>query len=409
MRKSAYLMGRTMTWPTVAHDYVRSFERARQEHSDQTAKRIDPATLDREAAFPVWRLDHLMCLTDDTGMLQHAVYTLPNYEHGYCTDDNARALILMMLLEELEECFPERTRLTSIYAAFLQNAFDASLGRFRNFMSYHREWIGEIGSEDSHGRALWALGHMRGTLTARGTPLVGGRAFRKGSARGAGFHVSAGVGFCDHRPARVSSHFERRSDGQSVSRRVGSAFALAYETNSSHDWLWFEDVVTYDNARLPHALILTGRWANQPDLLEIGLKSLRWLAEHQITPDGHFRPIGSNGFWKRGEEPASFDQQPVEAHAMICACLEAHEATGDPYWLTQASKAFEWFQGGNDLGLALYDAQSGGCRDGLHIDRVNQNQGAESTLAFLLSLAEMRRTQDALSAAVLEQQISLAA
>ena len=182
-----------------------------------------------------------------------------------------------------------------------------------------------------------------------------------------------------------------------------------YETNSSHDWLWFENVVTYDNARIPHALMLTGRWANQPDLREIGLKSLRWLAEHQITQDGHFRPIGSNGFWKRGEEPASFDQQPVEAHAMICACLEAHEATGDQYWLTQASKAFEWFQGSNDLGLALYDAQSGGCRDGLHIDRVNQNQGAESTLAFLLSLAEMRRTQDALSAAVLEQQISLAA
>jgi hypothetical protein len=183
-----------------------------------------------------------------------------------------------------------------------------------------------------------------------------------------------------------------------------------YETVAGPDWLWFEEVVSYDNARLPHALILTGRWANQSHLLEIGLKTLRWLAEHQIAPDGHFRPIGSNGFWKRGKQPASFDQQPVEAHAMICACLEAHGATGDQYWLAQTSKAFEWFHGGNDLGVALYDAQSGGCRDGLHIDRVNQNQGAESTLAFLLSLAEMRRTQDTVSASVLEQQqISLAA
>ena len=167
-----------------------------------------------------------------------------------------------------------------------------------------------------------------------------------------------------------------------------------YEAIVSPDWLWFEDIVAYDNARLPHALIVTGRWANQPGLLDIGLKTLRWLSDKQLAPEGHFRPIGSNGFWKRGEQRASFDQQPVEAHATICACIEAHEATGDRYWLLQANKAFEWFHGGNDLGLSLYDAQSGGCRDGLHIDRVNQNQGAESTLAFLLSLAEMRRVQD---------------
>jgi hypothetical protein len=173
--------------------------------------------------------------------------------------------------------------------------------------------------------------------------------------------------------------------------------------------MWFEQSVTYENARLPQALIMTGRWANLPNLREIGLKSLHWLAERQIAPEGHFRPIGSNGFWKRGEQPASFDQQPVEAHATICACLEAHEATGDRYWLAQANKAFEWFHGSNDLGIALYDAQSGGCRDGLHIDRVNRNQGAESTLAFLLSLAEMRRTQDATSVSNFEQQISLAA
>ena len=124
--------------------------------------------------------------------------------------------------------------------------------------------------------------------------------------------------------------------------------------------------MSYDNARLPHALIMTGRWAKQRDLLDIGLGTLRWLAEHQVAPEGHFRPIGSNGFWKRGAQAASFDQQPIEAHAMICACLEAHEATGDRYWLTHANKAFEWFQGGNDLGLPLYDAQSGGWRDGLH-------------------------------------------
>ena len=409
MRKAAYLLGRKMVWSHVAHDYMRSFERARHEHSDQTAKRIEAPTLDQQAAVPVWRLDHLICLTDDTGMLQHAVYTLPNYEHGYCTDDNARALILMMLLEELEEGFPERNRLTSIYAAFLQNAFDASLGRFRNFMSYHRDWIGEIGSEDSHGRALWALGTCVGRSRREGLRSWAAELFEKALPAVIDFTYPRAWAF-----TIIGLHeYLRTLSGDLMANQVRAELAqrlrTLYETVSSPDWLWFEDVVAYDNARLPHALMLTGRWANQPDLREIGLKSLRWLAEHQIAPDGHFRPIGSNGFWKRGEEPASFDQQPVEAHAMICACLEAHEATGDPYWLTQASKAFEWFQGSNDLGLALYDAQSGGCRDGLHIDRVNQNQGAESTLAFLLSLAEMRRTQDALSASLLEQQISLAA
>ena len=186
MRKSAYLIGRAMTWPTVAHDYVRSFERARVEHSAMAAKRIVPATLDREAALPIWRLDHLMCLTDDTGMLQHAVYTLPNYEHGYCTDDNARALILMMLLEELEECFPERTRLSSIYAAFLHSAFDRTKWSLPQF---HVAQPGVGARNRLRGQprtSSLGFGNMRGTLTAGGIPFVGGRAFRKGLARGVG-------------------------------------------------------------------------------------------------------------------------------------------------------------------------------------------------------------------------------
>jgi hypothetical protein len=406
MRKSAYLIGRAMTWPTVAHDYVRSFERARVEHSAMAAKRIVPATLDREAALPVWRLDHLMCLTDDTGMLQHAVYTLPNYEHGYCTDDNARALILMMLLEELEECFPERTRLSSIYAAFLHSAFDRTNGRFRNFMLHNREWVSEIGSEDSHGRALWALGTCVGRSQREGYRSWAAELFGKALPAVWEFESPRSWAF-----AVIGLHeYLRTLSGDLMANQFRFELArrlrAAYDKTAHYDWLWFEDVVSYDNARLPLALIMTGRWAGQPDLFDIGLKSLGWLVEHQRAPEGHFRPVGSNGFWKRGEPPAAFDQQPVEAHATICACMEAHEATGDSYWLAQATKAFEWFQGGNDLGVALYDAQTGGCRDGLHIDRVNQNQGAESTLAFLLSLAEMRRAQNTLAA--LDQQATIA-
>lgn len=409
MRKAAYLLGRKMVWSHVGRDYVGSFERARHEHSAQTAKRIEAPTLDQEAALPVWKLDHLRCLTDDTGMLQHAVYTLPNYEHGYCTDDNAHALILMMLLEELEEVFPERTRLTSIYAAFLQNAFDAIAGRFRNFMTYRRDWVEEIGSEDSHGRALWALGTCVGRSRREELRSWAAELFEKALPAVQSFTSPRAWAF-----AIIGLHEYLRTLGgdlraNQIRAELAQSLSSLYGKNASQDWMWFEQSVTYENARLPQALIMTGRWANLPTLREIGLESLHWLAERQIAPEGHFRPIGSNGFWKRGEQPATFDQRPVEAHATICACVEAYEATGDRYWLAQANKAFDWFHGSNDLGIALYDPQNGGCRDGLHIDRVNRNQGAESTLAFLLALAEMRRTQDATSVSAFQQQISLVA
>ena len=243
IRKAAYLMGRKMVWSHVAHDYVRSFERARHEHSAQTAKRIEAPTLDQQAALPVWRLDHLICLTDDTGMLQHAVYTLPNYEHGYCTDDNARALILMMLLEELEEGFPERTRLTSIYAAFLQNAFDASLGRFRNFMSYHRDWIGEIGSEDSHGRALWALGTCVGRSRREGLRSWAAELFEKALPAVQDFTSPRAWAF-----AIIGLHeYLRTLSGDLMANQLRAELAqrlrARYEAVASPDWLWFEDIV----------------------------------------------------------------------------------------------------------------------------------------------------------------------
>ena len=267
--------------------------------------------------------------------------------------------------------------------------------------------IGEIGSEDSHGRALWALGTCVGRSPRDGLRSWAAELFEKALPAVQSFTSPRAWAF-----AIIGVHkYLRTLSGDLMANQLreelASRLRARYEAVARQDWLWFAESVTYENARLPQALIMTGRWANQPDLLDVGLKTLRWLTENQVAPDGHYRPIGSNGFWQRGKEPAWFDQQPVEAHAMICACLEAHEATGDHYWLAHAHKAFEWFHGGNDLGLALYDAQSGGCRDGLHIDRVNQNQGAESTLAFLLSLAEMRRTQDTMSA--LEQRVSLAA
>ncbi len=167
-----------------------------------------------------------------------------------------------------------------------------------------------------------------------------------------------------------------------------------YRVHSSEDWPWFEPVLSYDNPKLSHALILSGYWTSHPEILEIGLKSLRWLAKIQTSDDGVFSPIGSNGFYTRGGERARFDQQPIEAYSMLSACLEAYRVTNDPSWYEQAQRAFEWFLGRNDLGVPVYDSATGGCRDALHQDRVNQNQGAESTLAFYLSLAEMELAQN---------------
>lgn len=170
-----------------------------------------------------------------------------------------------------------------------------------------------------------------------------------------------------------------------------------FDVSAHPDWQWFEAGLSYDNAKLAHALILCGQATGQQAVLDRGLQALRWLTKLQMSEKGHFRPIGSNGFYRRGGTRADFDQQPIEAHATVSACLDAYRATSDYWWYEHAQWAFDWFIGWNDLGLELYSAETGGCRDGLHVDRVNGNQGSESTLAFLMSLAEMRMAQNTLT------------
>ncbi len=396
MRKSAYRIGRDMIWPRVAQLYVESFARARNE---QSRVALSSLTLDRQPDnLPVLRLDHLVRMTDSTGMFQHAVFNVPDFRHGYCTDDNARALIFMVLLEQIKEKLPEEYRISGAYAAFIQSAFDEKTRRFRNFMSFSRDWLEKEGSEDSHGRALWALGTCVGRskrVNLRGwaallfeqamQPVVDFTSPRAWAFTMIGLHEYLRLLSGDRRANQLREDLTDRLLG-------------IYKNYSSPDWQWFENSVTYDNAKLSQALILSGRWSGRSDALEAGLTSLRWLAEHQRGVGGVLRPIGSNGFWTRGGQPAQFDQQPLEAHAMLSACIEAFNATGDRFWIGEAWRSFEWFLGANDLSLPLYDANTGGCRDGLHIDRVNQNQGAESTLSFLLSLAEIRAAQNVIEA-----------
>lgn len=396
MRKNAYLLGRTMTWEHVAERYGESFAKARTDHTAADKRPFYPSTLSRKPRdLPPWRFDHLLRMSDSTGIFQHASHTIPDFIHGYCTDDNARALLLMVLLEELEEHVPSGQRLVGSYAAFLNYAFRREAGRFRNFMSFDRRWLEETGSEDSHGRALWALGTCVGRTKNRSLRTWAAGIFEDAvrvveeftSPRAWAFAI---LGLHEYLQKLEGDRHAERLRGV-LSQRLVSL----YQRNVHDGWRWFEGVASYDNAKLPHALILTGSQTNDEEMLEIGLTSLRWLIDHQTGCSGCFSPIGCNGFWVRGTPAADFDQQPIEAYATLNACLEAYQATGDEVWLKDAQRAFDWFLGDNDLGVPLYDPHSGGCRDGLHVDRPNENQGAESTLAFLLSLADMRKAQQA--------------
>lgn len=399
MRKRAYTFGREMIWPEVARLYMESFERAREERRLHPRPAFVTGRLaESQDDLPALKLDHLLRLTDDTGLLQHAIFTVPNYNEGYTTDDNARALVLTIAIEEMEREMPvEIDRLACRYLAFLWYVFNSQTGRFRNFMAYDRRWLGEIGSEDSHSRALWALGTVLGRSNNEGLRGLAGRLFEKALPPVLEFTSPRAWAFTLMAVHEYLRRFSGDRAAQHIRERLAERLMDLYRRYSTADWPWFEDIVSYANARLPHALLVSGQALERPDMIDTGLKSLRWLTGIQCDKNGHFVPIGNQGFYRQGEEKARFDQQPIEAQAMVSACLEAYRITGEPRWYQEAQRAFEWFLGRNDLGLPLYDSLTGGCQDGLHPDRVNQNQGAESTLAFLLSLVEMHLAKQVLS------------
>jgi glycosyltransferase involved in cell wall biosynthesis len=398
IRKNAYKLGRDMVWSKVARLYMRSFESSQIEGAARSRKSLATKTLDQKPReLPELKLSHLSRMTDSTGIFQHAIFSVPNFSEGYCTDDNARAFILAVLLSELGED-PERVRtLASTYAAFLHHAFDLKTKRFHNHLSFDRRWLDEQGSEDCQARALWALGVGVGRSPYRSFQIMAGQLFALALPALTEFTSPRAWAF-----GLIGIHeYLRRLSGDSLVNQtretLTSRLMELFERTAQPDWRWFQEDLTYDNAKLPHALILSGRATGQQAVLERGLQALRWLTELQISEKGHFRSIGTNGFYRRGGMRANFDQQPIEAQAMVSACLEAYRATSDLWWYEQAQRAFDWFIGWNDLGLELYSPSTGGCRDGLHVDRVNRNQGAESTLAFLLSLAEMRLAQNMLT------------
>ncbi|MFH1017618.1 MAG: glycosyltransferase family 4 protein [Pseudomonadota bacterium] len=398
IRKRAYLFGREMVWPKVAAGYMQAFEEVR-DHRRRRPKPFSVRTLGQSPAeLPPLSLEHLNRLTDETGLFQHAIHTIPNYREGYTTDDNTRGLILTVLLEDLgeEEEVQQTEDLPARYLAFVFYAYNSENGRFRNFLGFDRHWSEEKGSDDSHGRALWALGSVSGRSRDPERAALAGQLFNTAlkamkdctSPRSWAFTL---LGLHDYLK-RYAGDRDARQMQEMLAERLMEMFAH----NASEDWAWFEDILTYSNATLAQALIVSGRAMARPAYIETGLRALSWLGSIQGINDGHFVPIGSIGFYRRGGERARFDQQPIEAQAMVSACLDAYRITGDKKWRKDAQLTFEWFLGRNDLRLPLYDPSTGGCRDGLHSDRVNQNQGAESTLAFLMALLELRLAEQVL-------------
>ena len=395
MRKRAYVYGRQMIWAQVANRYVACFKRARKERRHFARPGFAVKPLDkRPAVLPPMKLDHLFHMTDETGIIQHAIFTVPNYSEGYSIDDNARALMVSVLLESLgNETVLE---LGSRYLAFIWYAFNTEFGRFRNFLDYQRNWLEKIGSDDSHGRTLWALGTVLGRSNTSALHNMAGWVFEqalpailKTTSPRAWAFTTMGIQEYLHR-------FTGDRRAIQVLEELSGRLHKLYEDNHSDKWLWYENRLTYCNASLPHALLISGTAMSNTLMTEAGLESLDWLSDLQRSDTGYFVPIGSNGFYQQGGEPARFDQQPVEAQTMVSACLEAYRITGDKRWQVEAHRAFEWFLGHNDLNLPVYDPITGGCQDGLHPDSVNKNQGAESTLAFLQALLELRLAENIL-------------
>jgi len=401
MRKRAYLFSRDMVWKRVAQGYMESFARVRCDRMDtprvQFSARATPKTLNQ---LPPLKLTHVNALTDDTGMLQHAIFTIPNRAEGHTTDDNARALIFTVLLAQLGEQNPGQADpcaadFSSRYLSFLEHAFNPGNGRFRNFLGYDRRWNEPVGSEDCHGRALWSLGTVLGRSEDQGLRCAAGRLLE--------FSLPVALEFSSPRAWAYTllgiqeylNSYPGDRDAQKVRSVLSRRLLEMYESIRSPDWKWFENVLAYGNARLPQAMLLVGSACSDDRMVSAGLEALDWLSTTQrCETNGHFVPIGSQGFYHQGGAKARFDQQPIEAAGAVSACLEAYCITGDTRWRAEAWSAFNWFLGDNDLQLPLYDSVTGGCRDGLHPERANQNQGAESTLSFLMALLEMRSLEN---------------
>lgn len=394
VRIRAYDYSRSAVWHEVARQYLKVFQQVKKVRDRLPSPNISsngtykkPAHTDK---LPEINLDHLCRMTDDTGIIQHAKFTIPDRNFGYCTDDNARALIAVAMARRLTRGKTDRLDLLcSRYLSFILHAFDTEKNRFRNFMGYDRQWLEEVGSEDSHGRSVWALGLAISLLEEKSHNHLASMYFTQSLKAAETFQAPRSIAFTLIGTDAYLGVFSGDSNAWRSLKILGERLFSFFRNNSTENWPWPEEKLTYANGKLPHALLLSGQWLQNDDMIQTGLSSLKWLLKIQ-TANGHLVPVGNQGWFFRGGEKPRFDQQPIEANGLIEACIAAFQVSQNKFWLDQAMMCFNWFLGQNDLKTPLYDERSGGCFDGLQSNGANQNQGAESTLAWLLSLTAIR-------------------
>jgi len=378
MRKRAYQFGRQMTWQEVSNRYIETFERALREFSkpSKEMKRIE------SLAIPEINLEYLKLMTDDVGLLQHSTFTIPDRRYGYCTDDNTRALVAMVMNYHL---FHDDTviPLLKTYLSFVRHAVDN--GKVRNFMDYSRAFLEAKGSEDCSSRTIWAVGWIIGyPPSIPGVMELAVRLFREVLPEAPSFTSPRAWAYT----ILGCIYYLQRFSGDRGVKTILDQLSLRLFNSSEKDkdkWPWCEDILAYDNGRVPQALIAAGEWMGNKAMTQQGLRSLSWLLSLQ-TEENHLSLIGNQGWFKRGETKAQFDQQPLEIPALLGACNEAFRATGDDKWRKAMDLCFSWYLGNNDIHRALYDFTTGGCYDGLRADGVNDNQGGEALVSWLLSL-----------------------
>lgn len=380
MRRRAYEYSRQMVWPRVAREYIGVFEQARDARR-RSPRPVRPSASGRVAADAI-NLTHMHRMTDDTGIFQHAFHSVPDRDHGYCTDDVARALVVAASHDGADE------DLCDIYMAFLRHAWDPGSGRFRNFMGWDRRWLPDGASEDSHGRALWALGIYAGVTRREAMRVAAAEIFERALEPALEFQSPRAVAYSATGCTRYLDDVDRDLRVERGLRQMIEHLLFRCDEGFRDDWPWLESEVTYDNGRIPEALLRAGVSLGEHAPIEYGLVLLEWLLELQTSDDGTLAPVGSDGWCGIGEEPARFDQQPLEAAALSSACLAAHDATGETQWLRHTLRCSGWFLGDNALGAFIYDADTGACKDGLRPDGVNRNEGAESTVSALLALLD---------------------
>ncbi len=388
IQERAYNYGRKMIWSDVGRRYLDTFAQAKRQRLRKNIPEHRLETLGlRQQRLPEIKLNHLRRMTDGTGVLQHANYTVPDRMHGYCVDDNARALIVAVTAQDLQPLDSSLGDLASVYLSFLGYALNEQTGRFRNFMSYDRRWLELTGSEDSHGRALWGLGIAVALGRDAGEVVYAADLFQRALDAVEHFTSPRAVAFVIIGAHAYLSRYSSDSRVIRMRKILADRLMAWFRSASSEGWPWCEDILSYDNARLPQALLLSGQWLPDREMLEMGLRALDWLKQVQTDETGlHFAAIGNQGWLTRDGEKARFDQQPIEAAAMVDACIEAFNCTREEEWIAYAYRCLNWYQGENDLRIPLCDYATGGCRDGLEAQGANENQGAESTLCWLMAL-----------------------